>query len=227
MYTTSKVNVRSAPSIDSDIFCVLDARTDLEIFGDDEQWGKVVFDETVYYVSRQYLSEKKENKNSYLVVIDAGHQLKGNSEKEPIGPGSTKTKAKVSSGTRGRTTGLYEYELTLELSLKLQDELEKRGYEVVMVRTTHNVNISNSERAAIANEANADVFIRIHANGSEDSTVNGALTLCQTKNNPFNGELYDESKALSSYVLDEMVELTGAKKRNIWETDTMSGINWC
>ena len=113
------------------------------------------------------------------------------------------------------------------MALKIQKELESRGYEVIMVRTSHDVNISNSERAAVANDAGADAFIRVHANGSTDTSVSGAMTICQTKNNPYNSELYTQSKDLSTYVLDELVAATGCKKQRVWETDTMSGINWC
>ena len=172
-------------------------------------------------------TENTTEKQKYTVVIDAGHQANGDSRLEPIGPGAKEKKPRVSSGTSGRASGLKEYQLTLDVSLKLQAELEHRGYQVVMVRTTNDVNISNSERAAIANDANADAFIRIHAHGSENTSVHGAMTICQTSSNPYNGDLYDKSQALALAVLDDLVSATECKKEYVWETDSMSGINWC
>ena len=161
-----------------------------------------------------------------LIVIDAGHQLKGDSSTEPIGPGAAQYKAKVSSGTKGVSSGLCEYELNLAVALKLQSILKSRGYDVIMCRTTHDVNISNSQRAMIANNNHADAFVRIHANGSGNSGVSGIMTICQTSANPYNAAEYPLSRKLSDCVLNNMVKATGAKKERVWETDTMSGINW-
>ena len=161
-----------------------------------------------------------------VICIDAGHQTKANLEKEPIGPGAKTTKFKVTGGTSGLWTKQTEYSLALKVAKKLKKILKKRGYKVIMCRTKNDVNMSNSERAAIANNSNADAFIRIHANGAASKSVNGAMTICQTKNNPFNSSIYANSKLFSEKVLDGVVNKTGCKKLYVWETDTMSGINW-
>lgn len=165
--------------------------------------------------------------NGRKIAIDAGHQAKANLDKEPLGPGSSTMKTKVAVGSIGCETGKPEYELTLEIALKLQAELRSRGYEVIMIRTSNDVDISNAERAQIANLSQADAFLRIHADGYDDPTVHGATTICQTANNPFNGALYKQCKALAGAVLDGLTASAGCKKRAIQETDNMSGINWC
>lgn len=54
------------------------------------------------------------------------------------------------------------------------------------------------------------------------------MTLCPTPENPYPiGALYDQCRLLADSVLDSLVAATGAQKERVWETDTMSGINWC
>lgn len=164
--------------------------------------------------------------NGHIIVIDPGHQTKDTSQTEPVGPGSSEMKAKDTSGATGVATGLREYELNLQVSNKLKEELEKRGYEIIMTRTSNEGEISCIERAEIANNVNADAFIRVHANSVDDSSTSGAMTICMTSSSPYNSYLYNDSKRLSVDILDELVTSTGCKKERVWETDSMTGTNW-
>ena len=114
------------------------------------------------------------------------------------------------------------------MAKKLKKELAGRGYKVVMIRAKNNVNISNVQRAKIANKAGADAFVRIHANSAGSSSASGALTIAPTaKNRYLSGKIRKESQKLSKKVLDAFCKATGAKNRGVMYTDTMTGINWC
>ena len=164
--------------------------------------------------------------NHELICIDPGHQLKGNSGLEEIGPGSSKKKLKVSSGTRGVATKKYEYQLTLEVGLKLRDVLQKEGYHVFMVRETHDVDISNKERAIKTNNAGCSLYIRLHADGINNSSTQGASVLTSSPENPYTKGVQKSSDKFSHDILSEYVKATGAKNRGVVYRDDLTGTNW-
>ena len=146
--------------------------------------------------------------NGHTVAIDAGHQAKANTSKEPIGPSSTTMKAKMPEGAVGTSSGVPEYEVTLTVAKKLEKELINRGYHVVMIRTSHDVNMSSAERSVAANKSGADILIRLHAGTMDNSSVYGALSTCKK-------------------IVDTVCGTTGTKNRGVQETDSSSDINWC
>jgi len=90
------------------------------------------------------------------IVIDAGH---GGHDTGTIGP-----------------NGLLEKDLVLDVSLRLGRLLQnKMGAEVVYTRDDDTF-VPLETRTAIANQQQADLFISIHANSSQDSSARGVET---------------------------------------------------
>ncbi len=169
-----------------------------------------------------------EGTNGHIIGIDPGHQSESvdMSALEPNGPGSSEMKAKCSTGTQGTYSGVPEYQLNLEVSLQLRDELEQRGYQVVMTRTDNETAISNKERAQYVAEQGAEIYVRIHANGDDSHTASGALTMSPSQNNPYIPQLFDESNRLSQCIIDSYCAATGFQNLGVQYYDNMTGINW-
>jgi len=162
------------------------------------------------------------------IALDPGHQAPevDMSAQEPNAPGSYEMKMKATGGTSGYYSGIPEYQLNLDIALMVRDRLTEQGYEVIMTREDNQTAISNAERATLANDAGADISVRIHANGSEDSSSSGALAIVGSQSNSYVGALYDDSYRLASCILNNYCETTGMANQGIMVNDTMTGINW-
>lgn len=91
--------------------------------------------------------------NLKRIVIDAGH---GGHD----------------SGARNDAYGLQEKDLTLDVSRRLKQMLERAGYEVVMTRDS-DIYIPLKQRPDVANRANADLFLSLHFNAAGSATAHG------------------------------------------------------
>ena len=87
-------------------------------------------------------------KRNFIVCLDAGHG----------GPGG--------KGAISTLDGRYESHDTLKLMLAVRDALQSYGDVTVVVTRDTDVEVDNSVRAQIANDANADVFVSFHRNSN-------------------------------------------------------------
>ncbi|MES5892038.1 MULTISPECIES: N-acetylmuramoyl-L-alanine amidase [Bacillus cereus group] len=170
--------------------------------------------------------ESNEKKEKFLVVIDPGHQQKANLNLEPIGPGATTQKYKVTDGTAGVVTKKRESVLVLEMAFILKEKLEAKGIQVLMTRTSHEVDISNKERATFANNHKANLFLRLHADGSENPNQSGFAVLTPAEGNQYTKEIYAESFQVSQTIVNKMRENHQVKVNGIKFRDDLSGFNW-
>ena len=166
-------------------------------------------------------------KQSALVVVDPGHDLRANSETEPIGPGSSVRKIKDGGGTSGVVSGLREAELNLRVGLRLRALLERAGVPVVMTRTkTAATSMGNVARARIANRAGAALFLRIHADGSTDPSARGTHTLHPALRRGWTDDVYADSERAARMVQRELRTALGFPDRGLQERPDFTGFNW-
>ncbi|TFD95765.1 SH3 domain-containing protein [Jeotgalibacillus sp. R-1-5s-1] len=125
------------------------------------------------------------------IIIDAGH---GGADSGAIG-----------------ATGLYEKTVVLDTAKRLQTLLQNEGATVLMTRST-DVFLELSERTAISNNSDYDVFVSIHAD-SFSSTSRGSTTFYNASVN-FNGP---RSLSLARSVHKHMVYNIGTYDRGVRE----------
>lgn len=84
-----------------------------------------------------------------IVCIDPGHP------------------SEVASG-KNVQNGTSENRTNWAVATKLREELEARGYEVVMTKESEDELVRNKERALVANRARASLMIRLHCDASAE-----------------------------------------------------------
>jgi len=162
-----------------------------------------------------------------VVVIDPGHDARANLATEPIGPGSSTRKIKDGGGTHGVVTGVREPDLTLEVSLRLRRLLRAAGVRVVMTRTrTSGASMGNIARARIANDADAALFLRVHADGASSASARGTHTLTPALRRGWTDDVYASSRRAAALVQTELVRTLGFPNRGIQERSDFTGFNW-
>ncbi|MBT3318312.1 MAG: N-acetylmuramoyl-L-alanine amidase [Clostridia bacterium] len=163
-----------------------------------------------------------------VIGIDPGHQDDPNEEKELISPTGTAMKIKVSEGTFGRFTGIFEYVINLQVGMKLKSRLESLGATVIMTRETSDIDISNAERAVLMNDIPVDCWIRIHANGNDNSDVNGLFFLAPSAGtmNTTDPSVQSNSLLLAQTLLPATIDATGAKDRGVILRGDQTGFSW-
>jgi N-acetylmuramoyl-L-alanine amidase len=161
-----------------------------------------------------------------VICIDPGHAATTDSGTEPIGPGSSQTKVKDPGGTSGIVTGVREPVVTLAISLYMKQLLEAEGATVVMTRSGADFSGGNRERAQIANQAGADLFIRVHADGSSDPARKGVSTLYPASISGWTDDIYVASMTAAAAIQPALASKLGAPDLGTVERSDISGFNW-
>ncbi|MGG0657560.1 N-acetylmuramoyl-L-alanine amidase family protein [Rummeliibacillus pycnus] len=171
-------------------------------------------------------TNKEQKTKKIVITIDPGHQQRANIEQEPVAPGSSETKYKATVGSLGVVTKKPEYAITLEFSKMLQKDLKKKGYQVVLTRNSNDVDLSNRDRAKIANKNHSELFIRVHADGAENPNAKGFSIITPSNNNPYTKGVFKESQKASKTIVQHVGKEFPLYQNGISYRADLSGFNW-
>jgi N-acetylmuramoyl-L-alanine amidase len=161
------------------------------------------------------------------IVVDPGHNARGNPATEPIGPGSSQRKIKDGGGTSGVVTRTPESVVNLQISLRLRKLLQADGYCVTMTRTRQTgVSMGNVARARIANRAHAALFVRIHADGSTSSARHGTSLLYPALHRGWTDDILPASRIAAAKIQRELLRSLGSRDLGIVARSDITGFNW-
>ena len=172
-------------------------------------------------------TEKKGKLSGFKVLLDAGHGCSGNYV-EPKYKGASDSEVTYensSTGATGVVTKKREGDLTLEIALKLQKKLQNLGADVLMIRTKKTTPMSLVQRAEYGNKHKVDLAFRIHADGLDDQSVNGASTLYPSAEH-INNKIAEKSKNIASIIQREYIKSTGLADRGTVERNDLVGFNF-
>lgn len=140
---------------------------------------------------------------------------------QPMEPGQKKNiTVVIDPGHGGKDSGAVaedkttEKSLTLRLAPRVEAMLRAKGYNVIMTRSTDEF-IALSERAAIANRNNADIFVSIHFNSAGSASPYGIEVLYASENDVELKKNAGDQTLLAKEVLNAVLRETGANSRGI------------
>jgi len=141
-----------------------------------------------------------------IIVIDPGHSS--------VQPGGW-----LDPGAIGIKTGLKEKDVNLDVAFKLKKLLEQAGARVIMTHTGQ-TELSLAERAWLANNSRADIFVSIHANFSENkkTKISGHSTYyyAPVSNSELSPQRYSRQK-LAALVQRELVKAAGRNDLGVFQ----------
>ena len=157
-----------------------------------------------------------------LICLDPGHGTipSVGAQTEPIGPGSHLLKIKDGGGAPGEAT------VALAVAFKTRRLLLARGYRVAMTRTRAGYAGGNIARAHFCNVRHAALMVRIHADGSIDTSLHGASTLYPAFHLGWTDDIYARSLRAARAVQLAVVRATGAKDDGLIPRSDLTGFNW-